>query len=148
MIPELESGRLTVDLPRHGLRAGQRGVVVSIYARREVVAYEVEFFTHDGETIDVVTVRADQIEPVARHLTRAPDFVSGRLKSDLPRENLRRGEHGLLLALYWSDETYLAQFYRSKIDISTVIFVNREQLELLNDMPAWARQTNPDTGKA
>lgn len=28
MIPELESGNLTVDLPRHGLRAGDVGVVV------------------------------------------------------------------------------------------------------------------------
>lgn len=40
MIPELESGRLTVDLPEHGLRAGEMGVAVLVHVvARLVTAY-------------------------------------------------------------------------------------------------------------
>ncbi|MCY3718733.1 MAG: DUF4926 domain-containing protein [Anaerolineaceae bacterium] len=147
MIPELESGRLIVDLPEHGLRTGDRGVVVLVYARRKIQSYEVEFFTPEGETIDVVTVRADQIELAARQVSSAPDFVSGRLICDLPRDNLRRGAHGVLLALYRDNETYLAQFFRPEYDISTVIFVDRAQLKLSNELPAWAEQPAPVSTK-
>ena len=46
-----------------GCRAGDVGVVVHIYKDGE--AYEVEFFTLDGETLDVVTVEAKQVRPVS-----------------------------------------------------------------------------------
>ena len=97
MIPELESGKPGVDLPEHGLRAGDKGVVVLIHAGREIEAYEVEFFTPEGETIDVVTVSTDQIEPAAMQVTREPAFASGRLTSDLLHDRLHSGEVGKLL---------------------------------------------------
>jgi hypothetical protein len=62
MIKEHERAVLTVDLPEHGLKAGDVGVVVHIY--RDGAAYEVEFFTLDGQTFDVITVEAEQARPV------------------------------------------------------------------------------------
>ncbi len=58
-IDELERIVLTVDLPAQHLKAGDVGTVVHAYADGK--AYEVEFCTFTGETIDVVTVEADQI---------------------------------------------------------------------------------------
>lgn len=65
MIKEHEHAILTSDLPEHGLQAGDVGVVVHVYGDR--LAYEVEFFTFDGETLDVVTVEADQVRPVSSY---------------------------------------------------------------------------------
>ncbi|MFN8495989.1 MAG: DUF4926 domain-containing protein [Caldilineaceae bacterium] len=62
MIVEHKRVVLTVDLPEHHLKAGDVGVVVHIYSTNK--AYEVEFFTLDGETLDVVTVEAFQLRPV------------------------------------------------------------------------------------
>jgi len=53
---------LTVDLPTSGLQAGDVGTVVHIYQSGK--AYEVEFMTLLGETIDVVEVSPGQIRPV------------------------------------------------------------------------------------
>lgn len=64
MIAEHDRAILLVDLPDQQLRAGDVGVVVHAYA--DGAAYEIEFFTLDGQTIDVVTVEADQIRPVSR----------------------------------------------------------------------------------
>jgi hypothetical protein len=63
MIREYERVVLTTDLPDYGLQTGDVGVVVHIYKDGE--AYEVEFFTLDGETLDVVTVEAEQVRPVS-----------------------------------------------------------------------------------
>lgn len=63
MIKEHERAVLTMDLPEYGLQAGDVGVVVHIYKDGE--AYEVEFFTLDGETLDVVTVEAEHVRPVS-----------------------------------------------------------------------------------
>jgi hypothetical protein len=65
MIREHERAILTVDLPEFGLQAGDVGVVVHVY--RDGQAYEIEFFTldGDGETLDVVTVEAEQVRPVS-----------------------------------------------------------------------------------
>ena len=65
MVPEIrehERAVLTADLPQYGLQAGDVGVVVHIY--RDGLAYEIEFFTLAGATLDVVTVEADQVRPV------------------------------------------------------------------------------------
>lgn len=51
---------LTVDLPEHQLKAGDVGTVVHIYSGGQ--AYEVEFFALDGHTLDVVTIKADQVQ--------------------------------------------------------------------------------------
>lgn len=58
MIKEHERAVLTMDLPEYGLQAGDVGVVVHIYKDGE--AYEVEFFTLEGDTLDVVTVEAGE----------------------------------------------------------------------------------------
>lgn len=65
MVPlkELDSAVLTADLPEHRLRAGDVGTIVLVH--RGGQGYEVEFITLTGETIDVVTVSAAQVRPVA-----------------------------------------------------------------------------------
>ncbi len=63
MIKEHENAVLTVDLSEHTLKAGDVGTVVHIYNDGE--SYEIEFFTLDGHTIDVVTIEADQVRPVS-----------------------------------------------------------------------------------
>jgi hypothetical protein len=62
MIPEHERAVLVVDLPDRALQVGDVGVVVYIYEDKK--AYEIEFFTADGQTLDVVTVEAHQVRPV------------------------------------------------------------------------------------
>lgn len=53
--------QLKVPLPSNGLTAGARGVVVHVHAQGEV--YEVEFLTPAGETIAVVSVAEEKLEP-------------------------------------------------------------------------------------
>jgi len=62
MIKEHEQAVLTQDIPEYHLKAGDVGVVVHVYSSNE--AYEVEFFTLSGETLDVVTVEVAQLRPV------------------------------------------------------------------------------------
>ncbi len=62
MIKEHDRVVLTVDFAAAQLKAGDVGVVVHIY--RDGAAYEVEFFTLDGQTLDVITVEAGQVRPV------------------------------------------------------------------------------------
>jgi len=64
MIHEHERVVLMVDLPEHALVVGDVGVVVHIYSTGK--AYEVEFFTLDGQTLDVVTVDASDVRSVHR----------------------------------------------------------------------------------
>jgi len=61
-IREFEKVVFTVDLPEYHVAAGDVGTVVEII--REGVAYEVEVFFLDGQTLDVVGVEAGQIRPV------------------------------------------------------------------------------------
>ena len=53
---------LTHDLPAHGLRRGDLGAVVEIY---EADAIGVEFVAASGRTQALVTLRSDDIQPVA-----------------------------------------------------------------------------------
>lgn len=62
MIQEHERVILKDDLPDYGLIKGDIGTVVYIYG--DGTAYELEFFTADGRTLDVVTVEAVQVRPV------------------------------------------------------------------------------------
>jgi hypothetical protein len=62
MIKEHNRVVLTVSLPSNGLVAGDVGTVVHVYGDGK--AYEVEFFTLDGHTADVVTVEANQVRAV------------------------------------------------------------------------------------
>jgi len=62
MIKEHERAVLLVDLLDYGLQAGDMGTVSHLYA--DGLAYEIEFFTADGQTFDVVTVEATAVRPV------------------------------------------------------------------------------------
>lgn len=63
LLKELDTAVLTVDLPEHGLRAGDVGAVV--YVHQGGAGYEVEFLTLTGDTVAVATVTAAQVRPVA-----------------------------------------------------------------------------------
>ncbi|MBL8154510.1 MAG: DUF4926 domain-containing protein [Anaerolineae bacterium] len=62
MIEELETVVLTSDIPEYGLQAGDLGAVVLVHGSGR--AYEVEFVTLSGETVALITVRADQIRRI------------------------------------------------------------------------------------
>jgi hypothetical protein len=64
MIKEYERVVLTVDLPQYHLKAGDMGVVVMIHGQHE--GFELEIFSADGHTLDVITVETDQVRPVSR----------------------------------------------------------------------------------
>jgi len=53
---------LMVDLPEHGLKAGDVGNVVLVHGRQ---GYEVEFMTLDGETVAVTSLQASQVRPIS-----------------------------------------------------------------------------------
>ena len=56
---ELERVALTEDLPQHGLKIGDIGMILHIYADHK--GYEVEFVTLSGELIALVSVHPSQI---------------------------------------------------------------------------------------
>jgi hypothetical protein len=58
-LEELELAALRIDLPQHGLVAGDVGTVVFVHGDHE--AYEVEFVSADGHTIALETLDADQV---------------------------------------------------------------------------------------
>ncbi|MBV8056753.1 MAG: DUF4926 domain-containing protein [Deltaproteobacteria bacterium] len=62
MLGETDVAVLTIDLPAHGLKAGDVGTIVMIHGHS---GYEVEFITLAGETIAVVSVDATQVRPIA-----------------------------------------------------------------------------------
>jgi hypothetical protein len=62
VLQETEIAVLTVDLPEHGLKAGDVGTVVLVHGRQ---GYEVEFMTLDGETVAVTSLQAAQVRPIA-----------------------------------------------------------------------------------
>ena len=62
MIKELDSVVLATDLPEHGLSKGDLGTVVLLHGD---AGYEVEFMTLEGETLAVVSLRADQVRPIS-----------------------------------------------------------------------------------
>jgi Domain of unknown function (DUF4926) len=66
----LETVVLNRDLPAHGLRAGDLGAVVEVYADDGV---EVEFVRASGHTKPLVTVKAADLRAVA-----AGDILSVR----------------------------------------------------------------------
>jgi hypothetical protein len=54
---------LATDLPRHGLSAGDLGIVVLLLKDG---GYEVEFMTRDGGTVAVVSSSSEQLRPTGR----------------------------------------------------------------------------------
>ena len=59
---ELDLVVLRKDLPSKRLKAGDVGTIVLKHA--EGAGFEVEFTTFSGETIAVLTMRADDLRPV------------------------------------------------------------------------------------
>lgn len=66
MIAQYKPCILTTDLPEHSLRTGDRGVVVDFASSGRTCI--VEFFTPEGETIDVVFVEPGQLRPAPETL--------------------------------------------------------------------------------
>jgi hypothetical protein len=62
MMQELERVALTEDVPEHGLRAGDIGMIVHVYGDHK--GYEVEFVTLSGDLIALVSVYPNQIRPL------------------------------------------------------------------------------------
>ena len=62
MIKELDVVALAVDLPDYGLVAGDMGTVV--YVTQNGLGINVEFFTLDGETYDVVPMNMSDVRAV------------------------------------------------------------------------------------
>ena len=60
-IQELDVVAVIVDLPAEGLRRGQVGTVVHVYAPD---AFEVEFVDSDGRTYALAALRASQLLPL------------------------------------------------------------------------------------
>ncbi len=58
---ELDTVVLRTDIPASGLRAGDLGAVVHVYAPDAV---EVEFVTASGRTQALLTLRVDDVRPV------------------------------------------------------------------------------------
>ena len=73
MINEHDSIRLTIDLPEHGLKAGDAGAIVHIF--EPDTSFLVEFFAPDGDTIDVIYVEREQIRPATPDETSPPPVV-------------------------------------------------------------------------
>ena len=61
MIHERDQVVLMADLEGSRFKTGDVGVVVHIY--KSGLHFEVEFFSVDGETLDVVTVPASAVRP-------------------------------------------------------------------------------------
>jgi hypothetical protein len=61
MIKELDTIVLTVDVPEFGLHAGDLGTVVLEHKHE---GYEAEFVTLDGETVAVISLAPEQVDPV------------------------------------------------------------------------------------
>jgi len=58
----LDNVVLAKDLPEHGLRAGDLGAVVETYSPDGL---EVEFVTASGQTKALVTLKVDDVRPIA-----------------------------------------------------------------------------------
>ena len=56
---------LTKNLPDENLEAGDIGTIVHVH--KNGAAYEVEFMTLTGETVDIVTLEASHVRPINRH---------------------------------------------------------------------------------
>jgi hypothetical protein len=74
MIKELDDVVLRVDLPQAGLAAGDVGTVVLVHRGGD--GFEVEFTALNGETVAVVTLRANEVRPVGRReISHVRDLV-------------------------------------------------------------------------
>lgn len=61
MLKELDQAVLTVDVPEHGLSAGDVGTIVLVHGQE---GYEAEFTTLEGETLAIISLHADELRAV------------------------------------------------------------------------------------
>lgn len=72
---ELASVVLTEDLPDYDLVAGDVGTIVLVHSGGR--GYEVEFVALNGQTLAVVSLRADQVRPIgAREIAHARSMAA------------------------------------------------------------------------
>jgi hypothetical protein len=75
MIKEHERVVLKSDVAAAGLKTGDVGTIVHVYADKK--AFEVEFLNLDGRTAAVVTLEASQVRPVGpAEITHARERVA------------------------------------------------------------------------
>ncbi len=74
MIAEQALAALSKDIPEWGLHAGDVGTIVHVHARGE--AYEVEFIDVRGETVAVLTIKAEYLREVGRDERPIPHLKS------------------------------------------------------------------------
>jgi hypothetical protein len=80
---------LAVDIPERGLRAGMQGTIVDCHAGE---AYEVEFMSETGETLDLLALRPEEFIVVWRAKTKEWIPIAERiaaLTSHLPEEAVK-----------------------------------------------------------
>ena len=70
MIQQYAGASLTVDLPKYGFCKGDPCVVVEVFNAGE--GYAVEFFSPEGDTLDVIIVDGDQIGATLRRAPAPP----------------------------------------------------------------------------
>ncbi len=135
MIDELELGRLTVDLPEHDLRAGDTGTVVLVHA--EGKAYEVEFFTPWGETIDVVQVPGDCIERwVPAGETLAPELEYCKLAVAFPQYGLDAGQPCEVVSVYADGQACEVRLLTPGDSHKETLYFLCDQIVPLDERPA------------
>lgn len=62
MFKEYDIVKINHDIPGEKIKEGTRGVIVMIYDEPNLpVAYEVEFFGKNGETLRLVTLKEDDL---------------------------------------------------------------------------------------
>jgi len=75
MIHELDTVVLTHDIKGHGLKAGDIGAVVLCHGDGD--AFEVEFVTGKGETVAVLTLRAEEVRTMqAQEILHARELAA------------------------------------------------------------------------
>ena len=150
-IPEHSLGVLLVDLPKYGLRAGDSGAVVHVYPSG--CAYEVEFFTPEGDTIDVVTVEGDQLRPLTAEEAEAncrppptfliPDGGRAELTADQPDHGLRAGEVGVVRYNHQDGLGYALEFVRPNGSRIKTYFVPYEELRPVEESEPQTETARP-----
>ena len=64
MFDELDTVVLATDIKKYGLKQGDIGTVVHTYSDKKAV--EAEFLTAEGETVAVLTLKPNDIRPIAK----------------------------------------------------------------------------------
>jgi hypothetical protein len=105
---ELDVVELIDDLPVNHLKAGTEGTIVHVYT--DGAAFEVEFFSDTGDTLDVLTVTPEQVRLV---WSPEPVFAANELvvlRKDLPEYGLIAGDTGHVTQVRLDESIYVIDF--------------------------------------